>query len=208
MSHLLDVNFLVALFDPRHVNHDAAHYWFRAACISDWATCSITEAGCIRVLSNPAYRTVSATPHEVLRRLARFCHAEGHSFWSDDVTLRISLADEVRDRLQGHDHAGRVGRLGVDTGRRFCEPGRQRTTGQKKVGKNERRHRGRPAMPPFLKQRRVPATPRRRRRSSRARPSAGSSGPGTGRSAACGRCRAGASSWRASRGCAPGPSRC
>ena len=103
MSHLLDVNFLVALFDPRHVNHAAAHHWFGASCSSDWATCSITEAGCARVLSNPAYPTVSATPNEVLRRLALFCDSGGHSFWTDDISLRTSLSDEVKNRLQGHN---------------------------------------------------------------------------------------------------------
>ena len=30
MSYLLDGNFLVALFDARHANHDAAHRWFAA----------------------------------------------------------------------------------------------------------------------------------------------------------------------------------
>ena len=100
MSHLLDVNFLVALFDPRHVNHASAHCWFGTSCSSDWATCSITEAGCIRVLSNPAYPTVSATPGEVLRRLTRFCASGGHSFWPDDVSLR---GDEAMRRLQGHN---------------------------------------------------------------------------------------------------------
>ena len=103
MSHLPDVNFLVALFDPRHVNHAAAHHWFGASCSSDWATCSITEAGCIRVLSNPAYPTVSATPDEVLRRLTRFCASGGHSFWPDDVSLRDFLDDAVKGRLRGHN---------------------------------------------------------------------------------------------------------
>jgi predicted nucleic acid-binding protein len=28
MTFLLDVNVLIALFDPDHVNHDVAHRWF------------------------------------------------------------------------------------------------------------------------------------------------------------------------------------
>ena len=102
MSHLLDVNFLVALFDARHVNHDAAHRWFGATGAADWATCPITEAGCVRVLSNPAYPTVSASPQEALRRLARFCDSGGHRFWPDDVSLRDFLDDAMAGRLQGH----------------------------------------------------------------------------------------------------------
>ncbi|MYD72274.1 MAG: PIN domain-containing protein [Acidobacteria bacterium] len=102
MTHLLDVNFLVALFDPWHVNHEAAHYWFSTEFASGWATCSITEAGCSRVLSHSAYPTVSTTPTDVLKRLSQFCDAGGHSFWTDDVSLRVALDDEVADRLQGH----------------------------------------------------------------------------------------------------------
>jgi len=102
VSHLLDVNFLVALFDPRHVNHDTAHHWFGSRFSSDWATCSITEAGCMRVLSNPAYPTVSTTPIEVLRRLDQFCASGGHCFWPDDLSLRTALEGELWDRLLGH----------------------------------------------------------------------------------------------------------
>ena len=101
MSYLLDVNYLVALFDARHVNHDAAHRRF-GTFAADWATCSTTENGCVRVLSNPAYPTVSATPVEVLDRLARFCDSGGHSYWEDDRSLRRSLDDDVKRRLQGH----------------------------------------------------------------------------------------------------------
>ena len=102
MSHLPDVNFLVALFDARHPNHQAAHRWFAATGAADWATCTITEAGCVRVLSNPAYPTVSAPPHEVLRRLARFCDSGGHRFRPEDRSLRVSLDDKIARRLQGH----------------------------------------------------------------------------------------------------------
>ena len=77
LSYLLDVNFLLALFDPRHVNHEAAHHWFRHTAAPRWATCSVTENGCVRILSNPAYRTVSATPTEVMARLQRFCDSGG-----------------------------------------------------------------------------------------------------------------------------------
>ena len=102
MSHLLDVNFLVALFDVRHPNHQAAHRWFGATGAADWATCTITETGFVRILSNPAYPTVSASPHEVLRRLALFCNSGGHRFWPDDLSLRVSMDGEIARRLQGH----------------------------------------------------------------------------------------------------------
>ena len=102
MSYLLDVNFLVALFDPRHINHEAAHRWFRGTAAPRWATCSVTENGCVRVLSNPAYPTVSTTPTEMMARLQRFCDSGGHCFWSDDVALRTALDGAGKERLLGH----------------------------------------------------------------------------------------------------------
>lgn len=102
MTYLLDVNFLLALFDPRHVNHDAGHRWFAQTAAARWATCSVTENGCVRILSSPSYPTVSTTPTEAMARLQRFCDAGGHSFWPDDVALRTALDETVMSRLQGH----------------------------------------------------------------------------------------------------------
>ncbi|MEO7145614.1 MAG: TA system VapC family ribonuclease toxin [Bryobacteraceae bacterium] len=98
---LLDVNVLVALLDPAHPNHEDAHGWFGAHGRRGWATCPLTIAGCVRVLSNPAYPTVNATPADVIDRLRIFCGSSHHEFWPD----AISLLDERLFRpgmLQGH----------------------------------------------------------------------------------------------------------
>jgi predicted nucleic acid-binding protein len=49
VTFLLDVNVLIALIDPTHVGHDAAHNWFGETGASSWATCPLTENGVIRV---------------------------------------------------------------------------------------------------------------------------------------------------------------
>ena len=92
---LLDVNVLVALFDPSHTNHENAHRWFGRNRKFGWATCPITINGCVRVLSSPAYPTVEATPAEVTGRLQSLCSATDHHFWADSV----SLTDEGLFRL-------------------------------------------------------------------------------------------------------------
>jgi toxin-antitoxin system PIN domain toxin len=84
---LLDVNVLVALFDPAHLNHDEAHDWFGAGHHQGWATCPLTQNGCIRVLSSPAYPTVEALPTEVASRLERLCRGRDHTFWPDSISL-------------------------------------------------------------------------------------------------------------------------
>jgi toxin-antitoxin system PIN domain toxin len=85
---LLDVNVLVALFDPDHVHHESAHVWFAANRKAGWATCPLTENGLVRVLSNPAYVGNPETPASVIGRLQRFCESGNHAFWPDDATLR------------------------------------------------------------------------------------------------------------------------
>ena len=44
-TFLLDVNVLIALVDPAHVQHDAAHDWFGQLGYLAWATCPLTENG-------------------------------------------------------------------------------------------------------------------------------------------------------------------
>ena len=53
---LLDVNVLIALIDPAHEFHAPAHFWFQQNRKHGWATCPITENGCLRILSKPDIR--------------------------------------------------------------------------------------------------------------------------------------------------------
>jgi len=87
VTHLLDVNVLVALFDPGHLHHEAAHTWFPAARGSGWATCPLTENGLLRVISNPAYPGRRTTVADAVDRLRRFTQGGGHARWPDDISL-------------------------------------------------------------------------------------------------------------------------
>ena len=86
-SYLLDVNVLVALFDPNHIHHEPAHQWFAEHRASGWATCPLTENGVVRVLSNPAYSSGAERPQDVARRLAAFRASGHHVFWPDDISI-------------------------------------------------------------------------------------------------------------------------
>ena len=85
---LLDVNVLVALFDPDHVHHDLAHDWFAHQRPRGWATCPITEMGFVRVVSNPKYRPDAPRPANALAQLQKFCASGPHHFWPASVSLR------------------------------------------------------------------------------------------------------------------------
>jgi toxin-antitoxin system PIN domain toxin len=98
---LLDVNVLVALFDPAHLHHDAAHAWFESNHKGQWATCPLTENALVRVLSNPAYPGRRTAAEDAAARLRSFCSAREHVFWPDSISIR----DAARFRwnhIQGH----------------------------------------------------------------------------------------------------------
>jgi toxin-antitoxin system PIN domain toxin len=101
LAYLLDVNVLVALFDPTHLHHEGAHRWFGAERDAGWASCPITENGLLRVLSNPAYPGRRTTVSDATARLRRFMASGGHEFWPDDM----SVVDDQRvsaEHLTGH----------------------------------------------------------------------------------------------------------
>ncbi len=98
---LLDVNVLVALFDPDHVHHDLAHDWFADHRADGWATCAVTENGFVRVVSNPRYQPDAPRPAIALDHLRRFCASGDHHFWADAVSLRD---EELFDLTEARGH--------------------------------------------------------------------------------------------------------
>ena len=86
MIALLDINMLIALFDAAHVHHKAAHAWMTKNRSVGWATCPITQNGCVRVISQPNYPGHLAVA-ETVRRLAAAVSPPDHIFWPDSVSL-------------------------------------------------------------------------------------------------------------------------
>jgi toxin-antitoxin system PIN domain toxin len=89
MRYLLDVNILIALVDPAHVDHDAVHRWFGRVGQHAFATCPITENGLLRIVGHPKYPNSPGPPSVVAHALAAIRALPGHAFWPD----RFSLAD-------------------------------------------------------------------------------------------------------------------
>lgn len=83
---LLDVNVLIALLDADHLHHGVARDWLARNIEGGWASCPLTQNGCIRILSQPAYPGFW-TPAAVAERLAEATAAPWHVFWSDSISL-------------------------------------------------------------------------------------------------------------------------
>ena len=86
MQALLDVNVLVALLDGSHLHHRSATAWLAAHQRSGWASCALTQNGCIRILSLASYPN-SQPPGAVAARLAMALSGERHEFWPDSVSV-------------------------------------------------------------------------------------------------------------------------
>lgn len=100
MTFLLDVNVLIALIDPTHISHNAAHDWFAAEAQDGWATCPLVENGALRIVAHPKYPNTPGSPAVVARVLRGLRTQTGHVFWPDDISLLT--ADHVdTDQLLG-----------------------------------------------------------------------------------------------------------
>ncbi len=97
---LLDVNVLIALLDADHLHHARASTWLAENIAAGWASCAITQNGCVRIMSQPGYP--NALPAAgVAQRLREATATERHLFVPGDVSL---LDEKHFDALQllGH----------------------------------------------------------------------------------------------------------
>ena len=119
MRALLDVNVLIALLDAAHLHHRAATDWLAANARVGWASCPLTQNGCLRILSLPAYpnRQPAAV---VAQRLGQAVADASHAFWPDSFSLlevgrlrwdRVLGSRQVTDAYLLALAAGNGGRL-------------------------------------------------------------------------------------------------
>ncbi len=96
LRYLLDINVLIALSWPQHVQHERAHAWFAAAAKRNWATTPVTEAGFVRVSSSSA-RIPGAVPvAAAIAAIAEMRASPGHSYLVDDSSLADPAIDISR----------------------------------------------------------------------------------------------------------------
>lgn len=98
MRALLDVNVLIALLDAAHVHHQRARTWLEANVKHGWASCPITENGCGRILSQPAYPGHVA-PGQAAVMLRNATRTKHHAFLPDDASLLDETLFEWRSLL-------------------------------------------------------------------------------------------------------------
>jgi toxin-antitoxin system PIN domain toxin len=91
MRALLDVNVLIALLDEAHVHHHRARGWLADNIDSGWASCPLTQLGCVRIMAQPAYPNPQPAA-VVARRLSAATRERHHEFWPATLS---ALSDDV-----------------------------------------------------------------------------------------------------------------
>ena len=108
---LLDVNVLIALLDADHLHHARASAWLSANIAAGWASCAITQNGCVRIMSQPGYPNALPAAR-VAQRLREATDTAHHQF----VPAGLSLLDMEHfdtEQLLGHRQVTDAFLLGV-----------------------------------------------------------------------------------------------
>ncbi|MDP1607263.1 MAG: VapC toxin family PIN domain ribonuclease [Rhodocyclaceae bacterium] len=114
MRSLLDVNVLIALIDPDHVSHAAATRWWLQHREAGWASCPLTQNGCVRIISQPGYPN-SCAVITVVELLMKLCADPCHEFWPDDASL-LDSGRFSHARVHGHRQITDLYLLGLAVG--------------------------------------------------------------------------------------------
>ena len=111
-GYLLDTNLLIALLWPSHERHGLAVKWFTRHRAKGWATCPFTQAGFVRIVSNPAFSRDAVQPREAIQILSANTASKDHALWTDEVPLADAVAFAGL-RLMGHQQVTDAYLLGL-----------------------------------------------------------------------------------------------
>ena len=111
-GYLLDTNLLIALLWPSHEQHERAVSWFARHRSRGWATCPFTQAGFVRIVSNPAFSRDAVQPRDAIQVLAANTAAKNHVLWADDLAFAEAVAF-AGVRLIGHQQVTDAYLLGL-----------------------------------------------------------------------------------------------
>lgn len=100
MRALLDVNVLIALLDAGHVHHQRASQWLAQEIGHGWASCPLTQNGCLRIMAQPAYPQ-ALPPAAVASRLTQATTHPAHRFLPDDYSL-LDVSQIAWQQVLGH----------------------------------------------------------------------------------------------------------
>lgn len=109
---LLDINVLVALLWPAQESHSKVQTWFKRRSSEGWATCPLTQAGFVRIISNPAFSPSAVSPGEATQALKKSLAHPNHEYWPADVSY-LEAIEPFGSQIVGHKQVSDAYLLGL-----------------------------------------------------------------------------------------------
>ena len=100
-NYLLDLNVLIALVDSGHQYYQKAQDWFISSGKNHIGLCPLTEAGFLRITTNPAYRPAPRTIEESIAILQVLKGRNDYWYCPIDESW-VTLTARFAARIHGH----------------------------------------------------------------------------------------------------------
>lgn len=110
--NLLDVNALIALTSSQHPQYSAAQRWFDSLGDQEWGICPLTEAGYVRVVTNPASGPIIRTFLHAAAILKDLAQWPGYRYWPISGSW-TALTASFAARITGHQQVTDAYLLGL-----------------------------------------------------------------------------------------------
>lgn len=112
--NLLDLNVLIALTDSEHIHRRKAERWFLSAGKSNWGVCPLTEAGFIRITTNPSMLASKITTGRATAILQSLRAHPGYHYWPiSDAESWVAVTSCFASRITGHQQVTDAYLLGM-----------------------------------------------------------------------------------------------
>lgn len=111
-KNLLDLNVLIALTDAEHELYRKAQKWFDSSGAKNWGVCPLTEAGFVRVTTNPTFRPGPRTLEQAIAILQGLKGHPGYRYW-EIAESWVTLTSRFAARILGHQQVTDAYLLGM-----------------------------------------------------------------------------------------------
>lgn len=111
---LLDLNVLIALTDQRHSHHSQARKWFASSGKNNWGICPLTEAGFLRVTTNPTFRSDPYSFERAISILQSLKEVAGYWYCEiREADAWVKVTAPFSARISGHQQVTDAYLLGL-----------------------------------------------------------------------------------------------
>ncbi len=112
LKSLLDLNILIALTDPEHQHHQKARNWLTSSVAGRLGICPLTEAGFLRVTTNPVFHPGPRTLEQAIAILQALKERDDYWYCPIDRSW-VELTAPFAARIFGHQQVTDAYLLGL-----------------------------------------------------------------------------------------------